>query len=139
VVSFSVVNTFVVDLQKADLAVASLTISYIREKVIDFTKPFMNLGISILFKRPEKKNPELFSFLSPLSLDVWLYMLIAYLVVSFLLFVLARFSPYEWYNPHPCNPDSDIVENQFTIMNSLWFTIGSLMQQGKYFYPCDAH
>ncbi|XP_064627054.1 glutamate receptor ionotropic, kainate 2-like isoform X3 [Lineus longissimus] len=121
--------------KKADLAVASLTISYIREKVIDFTKPFMNLGISILFKRPEKKNPELFSFLSPLSLDVWLYMLIAYLVVSFLLFVLARFSPYEWYNPHPCNPDSDIVENQFTIMNSLWFTIGSLMQQGITLHP----
>ena len=31
---------------------ASLTINYLREQVIDFTKPFMNLGISILFKRP---------------------------------------------------------------------------------------
>ena len=37
-------------LQKADLAVASMTINYAREGVIDFTKPFMNLGISILFK-----------------------------------------------------------------------------------------
>ena len=36
--------------QKADLAVASMTINYDRESVIDFTKPFMNLGISILFK-----------------------------------------------------------------------------------------
>ena len=118
-------------LQKADLAVASLTISYLREQVIDFTKPFMNLGISILFKRPAKTNPSLFSFLSPLSFEIWIYMLAAYLVVSFVLFVLARFSPYEWYNPHPCNPDSDVVENQFTLLNSLWFTIGSLMQQGK--------
>ena len=42
-----------------------------------------------------------------------------------------RFSPYEWAKPHPCNDDSDLVENQFTILNSLWFTIGSLMQQGK--------
>ena len=25
----------------------------VRENVIDFTKPFMNLGISILFKKPE--------------------------------------------------------------------------------------
>lgn len=41
-----------------------------------------------------------------------------------------RFTPYEWYNPNPCNPDSDVVENQFTLLNSLWFNIGSLMQQG---------
>ena len=37
-------------MQKADLAVGSMTINYAREMVIDFTKPFMNLGISILFK-----------------------------------------------------------------------------------------
>jgi ABC-type amino acid transport substrate-binding protein len=36
--------------QKADLAVASMTINYARESVIDFSKPFMNLGIGILFK-----------------------------------------------------------------------------------------
>ena len=36
--------------QKADLAVGSMTINYAREMAIDFTKPFMNLGISILFK-----------------------------------------------------------------------------------------
>ena len=46
-------------------------------------------------------------------------------------FTLARFSPYEWYNPHPCHPQSDVVENQFTIANSFWFTIGTLMQQGS--------
>jgi len=57
-------------------------------------------------------------------------MLAAYMVVSLSLFVLARFSPYEWYNPHPCNAQCDIVENQFTLVNSLWFCVGSLMQQG---------
>ena len=36
--------------RRADIAVASMTINYARETVIDFTKPFMNLGISILFK-----------------------------------------------------------------------------------------
>lgn len=47
-----------------------------------------------------------------------------------ILCVFYRFTPYEWENPHPCNEDSEEVENQFTILNSLWFTIGSLMQQG---------
>lgn len=42
--------SYPVSSQKADLAVGSMTINYARESVIDFTKPFMNLGISILFK-----------------------------------------------------------------------------------------
>jgi len=79
--------------KKSDLAVAALTISFGREQVIDFTKPFLNLGISILYKRPQKKTPSLFSFLAPLSIEIWLYTFAAYLIVSFFLFVLARFSP----------------------------------------------
>ncbi|GFR27123.1 glutamate receptor ionotropic, kainate 2 [Trichonephila clavata] len=97
--------------------------------------PFMNLGISILFKKPEKKSPPLFSFLKPLSLEVWFYMGTAYLGVSLFLFILARLSPYEWVNPHPCDTENDVVENQFTLLNSFWFTIGSIMQQGSDILP----
>lgn len=64
-----------------------------------------------------------------------MYVLCAYVVVSLELFVIARFSPYEWYNPHPCNVHHDIVENQFTVSNTLWFCIGTLMQQGSDVYP----
>ncbi|MGH0173115.1 UNVERIFIED_CONTAM: hypothetical protein FKN15_064713 [Acipenser sinensis] len=120
---------------KADLAVAPLAITYAREKVIDFSKPFMTLGISILYRKPNGTNPGVFSFLNPLSPDIWMYILLAYLGVSCVLFVIARFSPYEWYNPHPCNPDSDVVENNFTLLNSFWFGVGALMQQGK----CSGH
>jgi len=31
-------------LQNVDLAIGSMTINLVRESVIDFTKPFMNLG-----------------------------------------------------------------------------------------------
>ena len=41
-------------LQKADLAVADLTITYEREQGVDFTMPFMNLGK--LFCENIKKN-----------------------------------------------------------------------------------
>ncbi|XP_040173168.1 glutamate receptor ionotropic, kainate 2 isoform X3 [Anopheles arabiensis] len=116
--------------QRADLAIADLTITFDREQVVDFTMPFMNLGISVLYRKPVKQPPNLFSFLSPLSLDVWIYMATAYLGVSVLLFILARFTPYEWENPHPCNSEPLFLENSFTLLNSLWFTIGSLMQQG---------
>uniref|UniRef100_A0A3Q2W1K6 Glutamate ionotropic receptor kainate type subunit 2 n=1 Tax=Haplochromis burtoni TaxID=8153 RepID=A0A3Q2W1K6_HAPBU len=75
---------------KADLAVAPLTITYVREKVIDFSKPFMTLGISILYRKPNGTNPGVFSFLNPLSPDIWMYILLAYLGVSCVLFVIAR-------------------------------------------------
>ncbi|XP_013138163.1 PREDICTED: glutamate receptor ionotropic, kainate 2 isoform X1 [Papilio polytes] len=121
--------------QRADVAIADLTITYDREQVVDFTMPFMNLGISVLYRKPIKQPPNLFSFLSPLSLDVWIYMATAYLGVSVLLFILARFSPYEWDSPGNCIDEPQVLENQFTLLNSLWFTIGSLMQQGSDIAP----
>ncbi|XP_011878967.1 PREDICTED: glutamate receptor ionotropic, kainate 2-like isoform X4 [Vollenhovia emeryi] len=121
--------------KKADLAVGSMTINYARESVIDFTKPFMNLGISILFKVPTSHPARLFSFMNPLAIEIWLYVLAAYVLVSVTMFVVARFSPYEWNNPHPCHPGPEIVENQFSLSNSFWFTIGTLMQQGSDLNP----
>ncbi|XP_077295100.1 kainate-type ionotropic glutamate receptor subunit 1D isoform X2 [Arctopsyche grandis] len=122
--------------QRADLAIADLTITFDREQMVDFTMPFMNLGISVLYRKPIKQPPNLFSFLSPLSLDVWIYMATAYLGVSVLLFILARFTPYEWHKPNPCNPNNpDKLENIFSMVNCLWFAIGSLMQQSCDFLP----
>ncbi|XP_055939864.1 glutamate receptor ionotropic, kainate 2-like isoform X5 [Argiope bruennichi] len=116
--------------KNADLAVAPMTINYARESVIDFTKPFMNLGIGILFKLPKNMPVRLFSFMSPLAVDIWLYVLAAYVLVSSTMFIVARFSPYEWQNPHPCVTECDVMENQFSLGNSFWFTIVTLMHQG---------
>nr|XP_015833587.1 PREDICTED: glutamate receptor ionotropic, kainate 2 isoform X7 [Tribolium castaneum] len=214
------VTLVVTTILKADLAVGSMTINYARESVIDFTKPFMNLGISILFKVPTDKesaffsffsplgfdiwifvggaffmssftlftlarftpyewvypqpwkrskylvnqlsmsnsfwfiagtllrqpsgvNPQvptsqqarLFSFMNPLAMDIWMYVFSAYVLVSITMFVVARFSPYEWHNPHPCDMENELVENQFSLANSFWFTIGTLMQQGSDLNP----
>ncbi|XP_073913360.1 glutamate receptor ionotropic, kainate 5 isoform X5 [Castor canadensis] len=123
-------------LQKADLAVAAFTITAEREKVIDFSKPFMTLGISILYRVHMGRKPGYFSFLDPFSPAVWLFMLLAYLAVSCVLFLAARLSPYEWYNPHPClRARPHILENQYTLGNSLWFPVGGFMQQGSEIMP----
>ncbi|XP_043256506.1 glutamate receptor ionotropic, kainate 2-like [Colletes gigas] len=119
----------------ADLAICDLTITYERESAVDFTMPFMNLGISILFRKPEEKEPDLFSFLSPLSTDVWIYMATAFLAVSIMLFLQARMAPGEWDNPHPCNPDPEELENNLDLNNSMWLTVGSIMQQGSDILP----
>ncbi|XP_048513713.1 glutamate receptor ionotropic, kainate 2 isoform X8 [Athalia rosae] len=141
--------------KRADLAVASMTINYARESVIDFTKPFMNLGIGILFKVSGRMPSRLFSFMNPLAVEIWLSMLGAYVIVSLTIWIVARFSPYEWVEPAPCpsckcplqgghvsalEPDSDDIPlprtvNDFTLANSFWFTVGTLMQQGSDLNP----
>ncbi|XP_045462403.1 glutamate receptor ionotropic, kainate 2-like isoform X7 [Harmonia axyridis] len=129
------VTLVVTTILKADLAVGSMTINYARESVIDFTKPFMNLGISILFKVPTPRKARLFSFMNPLAADIWMYVFSAYVLVSATMFTVARFSPHEWHNPHPCEVFNELLENQFSLANSFWFTIGTLMQQGSDLNP----
>ncbi|XP_066583373.1 glutamate receptor ionotropic, kainate 2-like [Prorops nasuta] len=120
---------------EADLAITDLTITKKRQEAVDFTTPFMNLGISILFKTSNKAPPSLFSFLLPFSSGVWLYLMGAYVIVSILFFIIGRLSPAEWTNPYPCIEEPETLENQFTLRNSFWFTIGSIMQQGSEIAP----
>ncbi|XP_055615442.1 glutamate receptor ionotropic, kainate 2 isoform X2 [Toxorhynchites rutilus septentrionalis] len=120
---------------RADLAITDLTITSERESAVDFTMPFMNLGISILYRKPTKEPPSLFSFMSPFSKQVWLYLGGAYMMVSMSFFILGRLSPKEWDNPYPCIEEPEELENQFSFSNSMWFTIGALLQQGSEIAP----
>ncbi|KAK3523528.1 hypothetical protein QTP70_001896 [Hemibagrus guttatus] len=119
---------------KAEIAVAPLTITLVREEVIDFSKPFMSLGISIMIKKPQKSKPGVFSFLDPLAYEIWMCIVFAYIGVSVVLFLVSRFSPYEWHTEEPeegtDGPPSDQPPNEFSIFNSLWFSLGAFMQQG---------
>uniref|UniRef100_A0A7N9AVS2 Glutamate receptor, ionotropic, AMPA 1a n=2 Tax=Mastacembelus armatus TaxID=205130 RepID=A0A7N9AVS2_9TELE len=143
---------------KADVAVAPLTITLVREEVIDFSKPFMSLGISIMIKKPTKSKPGVFSFLDPLAYEIWMCIVFAYIGVSVVLFLVSRFSPYEWHaedyeeggepqtptqaaasngvqqgqtpTQQNTNQQSPEQTNEFGIFNSLWFSLGAFMQQG---------
>merc|ERR1719186_954251 len=81
--------------READLGVADLTITSERQQDVDFSMPYMNLGITILYRKPTKGRPNQFAFLAPLTGSVWLYMIGAYCLVSILLYLLAKLSPYE--------------------------------------------
>uniref|UniRef100_A0A672IID9 Glutamate receptor n=1 Tax=Salarias fasciatus TaxID=181472 RepID=A0A672IID9_SALFA len=118
---------------KADIAVAPLTITLVREEVIDFSKPFMSLGISIMIKKPQKSKPGVFSFLDPLAYEIWMCIVFAYIGVSVVLFLVSRFSPYEWTLEEPEDgalPLTTESTNEFGIFNSLWFSLGAFMRQG---------
>nr|7LDD_B Chain B, Glutamate receptor [Mus musculus]7LDD_D Chain D, Glutamate receptor [Mus musculus]7LDE_B Chain B, Glutamate receptor [Mus musculus]7LDE_D Chain D, Glutamate receptor [Mus musculus] len=118
---------------KADIAIAPLTITLVREEVIDFSKPFMSLGISIMIKKPQKSKPGVFSFLDPLAYEIWMCIVFAYIGVSVVLFLVSRFSPYEWHTEEfedGRETQSSESTNEFGIFNSLWFSLGAFMRQG---------
>lgn len=73
--------------------------------------------------------------MNPLAYDVWLYALAAYFLVSFTIYIVAKFSPIEWRDKYPCDLKNPRITNQFTLANSFWFTIGTLMQQGSDINP----
>ncbi|XP_060534691.1 glutamate receptor ionotropic, kainate 2-like isoform X2 [Cylas formicarius] len=116
--------------KKADLAVGSMTINYARESVIDFTKPFMNLGISILFKVPTDKESAFFTFFDPLGLHIWLSTLGAFFMAGFTTYAIGRFTPCEWVNPTPWRRRVRLV-NQMNMSNSFWFVTGTLLRQSS--------
>lgn len=64
--------------QKADIALAPLSVMAERENVVDFTVPYYDLvGITILMKKP-KVPTSLFKFLTVLEPEVWVCILFAY-------------------------------------------------------------
>ncbi|KOB79072.1 Glutamate receptor, ionotropic kainate [Operophtera brumata] len=86
---------------KASLAACDLTITSERNAVVDFSIPFMTLGIGMLMKERDPEPPKMFSFVEPLSLDVWLM------------------SQEDWVNPHPCNQNPENYQNIWSLYNCM--------------------
>ncbi|RZC36214.1 Lig chan, ANF receptor and/or SBP bac 3 domain containing protein, partial [Asbolus verrucosus] len=114
--------------------VGDMTITAERETAVDFSMPYMRLGIGILLQKP-KTTVDMFAFLNPLSAEVWMYTVTLYLTVSIILYFVARMAPGDWENPHPCNLTPDELENLWSISNCLWLTMGSIMNQGSDILP----
>lgn len=58
---------------------------------------------SHVLKVPVRVPNQLFSFLNPLAIEIWLYMVGAYGLVSITIWIVARFSPIEWKEPELCD------------------------------------
>ncbi|XP_045449719.1 glutamate receptor ionotropic, kainate 3-like [Melitaea cinxia] len=121
--------------EKADFAICDFTITAERQSGIDFSTPFMTLGIGILYKEPSKQPPEMFSFMAVFSKEVWYYMMFVQMGLGVLMIFVGRISHKEWQNPVPCIEQPEELTNQFSFANSVWLIIGSVMQQGSEIAP----
>ncbi|CAD6188888.1 unnamed protein product [Caenorhabditis auriculariae] len=109
----------------ADMAVAPITVTATRLEVIDFTDPFLQLGISMLMRQPgHKSTSSLTRFLYPLSESVWIYSLIATVLTSLIVNLAAVFSQKE-------------SAAEFNVLNSVWYLVCISLRAGSG-YNCQA-
>lgn len=76
--------------QEADLAVAPLTLTATREQFVDMTTPFMQTGLGFILRKDLASEESTFSLLSPFSTDMWVGVLIAFLLTSLCIFLVGR-------------------------------------------------
>ncbi|XP_033752870.1 glutamate receptor 4-like [Pecten maximus] len=103
---------------RANIGMGAISITSSREKVIDFSLGVISTGVNMLIKKP-KEAKTIFQFMEPFSLHLWLAIVGASFVVSVILFIL----------------DYTSVERQFTVKETLWFSIGTLLMRGTDFSP----
>ncbi|XP_030021689.2 glutamate receptor 1 [Manduca sexta] len=132
--------------KEADVVIAPLTVTLERETVVDFSKPFLSFDVKHS-KSIFKDAATIFSFLHPLSKEIWLCIIFSILAVTVVLFLVSKFSPYEWRAVSFSDSQSEhsegtttktTVVNEFSFWNSMWFSLGSFMQQGSEITPRSA-
>ncbi|XP_014776235.1 glutamate receptor ionotropic, kainate 2 [Octopus bimaculoides] len=103
---------------QADLGVGALSVTSERDKVVDFSLGIMTTGITILINRP-RGTQHIFQFLVSFSAHLWLAIFGTVVGVSILFIIL----------------DYPNQERKFTVKETLWFSIGTLMTRGTDFSP----
>ncbi|CAJ0953461.1 unnamed protein product, partial [Mesorhabditis belari] len=80
--------------KETDLVIGPIAITMERERVFQFTQPFLTSGVSVMIKKPEKAKVNRFppsSFLMPFSKTTWLFICFAYLAIGIFYSILKAF------------------------------------------------
>lgn len=56
----------------------------------------LNNNTFIETQKSERVQNRFFSFMNPLAVEIWFYIALAYVLVSITIWIVARFSPFEW-------------------------------------------
>ncbi len=100
--------------QNASMALGPMTITSGREEVVDFTKPFKQVGVSMVIRRPNTSE-GIFYFMDPLSPLLWVVLIGILVLLSITLYVVDRVAPAE----------EDKV--RLSAQKCVWFTCSSMV------------
>ena len=119
--------------QKADLVVAPLTITYERQQVVEFTKPFQDLG-NIIIMAKESPQQNFLGFLNPFSTTLWLAVGAAFILCALANTLVSWISPYGKRGLYSSRLDPTGTKyrderNVFNLWNSLWYAFSAWAMQ----------
>ncbi|XP_067672022.1 glutamate receptor ionotropic, kainate 3-like [Haliotis asinina] len=119
--------------RSVDLGIGPISLTSERERVIDFTKPYMEEGAGIILRRFEDKSSKIFRVFKPFSESVWLAVAGAVLVVGFTLALVNHLSPLKLQQQgegEDGNRNTDISTS-----DNIWIVYESYMEQGSEISP----
>ncbi|XP_048590419.1 glutamate receptor 4 [Nematostella vectensis] len=111
--------------QRCDMSVSPLTINSGRLEYLSFAKPFMQFSMDLITRQPEPKGVDILAFMMPYSIPVWLMTFACLAFMTLMLTIINYFSPFG----HRLG-SNDGTGEEFTLFNSLWFSLASTLQQG---------
>ncbi|XP_046561718.1 probable glutamate receptor [Haliotis rubra] len=115
--------------REANIGLGDVTITRERERVVDFSKPYLSQTLRLLVKTPKRYEPGLGYFLQPFSSEIWLSILFALLLVAILFVLIGRFNPFEWRQV-ASDKDPRGARHSFGLRESFMFVFSTITLQG---------
>lgn len=113
---------------EADLAVAALTLTSVRERFVDMSTPFIQTGLGFILNKELVSHESSLSLLAPFTADMWVGLLISFLLTGLCFYLVSRMSPSEWAEP-------DKEQHTFSLLHCFWYITGALTLQGAGPHP----
>ena len=110
----------ILSFQEVDILAAPLSISYEREKVMDFTYPFYNEVSRLLMRRPDENAQKWKRLLAPFHTYVYLCLAVSLPVAALLMSLFEKIFPQ--YRNTPDRADDDGLH---TYSNAFWYLYGA--------------
>ncbi len=107
---------------KADIGIGSVSITEEREKIVDFTQPYMESGLRLL-KRVDTENSSFSTIRHLFSGEIFLAILIIFLLILFISHLL-------WVVERKINAESFPVNYRIGIKESIWWSLSTLISGG---------
>ncbi|XP_078619503.1 glutamate receptor ionotropic, kainate 2-like [Branchiostoma floridae x Branchiostoma japonicum] len=100
---------------------------------VDITISVLNLGYTVLWKKPKTKAADVVTLLTPLQNYTWLYIIAVYASVTLAFYGINKFDPFEWglHNRRQGREeDESELADPYGGRNSPWFVYRALVLQG---------
>jgi ABC-type amino acid transport substrate-binding protein/ABC-type branched-subunit amino acid transport system substrate-binding protein len=111
-----------------DMVAADMTITYERSEKVDFSQSIFDDSLRIITQQASKPDIDLWAYLRPFSLKVWMTLLVAGICAGLLFYLLER-------------KENEVLKERSTtsqISMGLWYSFGTILGYGADFHVTTA-